>query len=190
MGLTSALNTSVNGLSLNETAIAVVGNNIANADTNGFKAADVLFSTQLSQTLSIGSAPTATNGGTNPQQIGLGAQIAAIQTDFSEGSITNTSSPSDLAIQGNGFFVLNSPQGQVYTRDGDFTLSSSNELVNAQGFAVQGYGVDNNFNLVTSQLQNLTIPLGQLNVAQQTSKVTMNGALLPTGRSPRRVRTY
>ena len=117
MGLTSALNTSVNGLSLNETAIAVIGNNIANADTNGFKAADVLFSTQLSQTLSIGSAPTATNGGTNPQQIGLGAQIAAIQTDFSEGSITNTSSPSDLAIQGNGFFVLKSPQGQVYTRD-------------------------------------------------------------------------
>jgi flagellar hook protein FlgE len=181
MGLTSALNTSVNGLSLNETAIAVVGNNIANADTNGFKAADVLFSTQLSQTLSIGSAPTATNGGTNPEQIGLGAQIAAIQTNFSEGSITNTSSPSDLAIQGNGFFVLNSPQGQVYTRDGNFTLSSSNELVNAQGFAVQGFGVDNNFNLVTSQLQNLTIPLGQLNVAQQTSKVTMNGALLPTG---------
>lgn len=181
MSLTSALNTSVNALSLNETAIAVIGNNIANADTNGFKAADVLFSTQLSQTLSIGSAPTSTNGGTNPQQIGLGSQIAAIQTDFSQGSITNTSIPSDLAIQGNGFFILNSSQGPVYTRDGDFTLSSNNQLVNSAGDAVQGYGVDSNFNLVTTQLQNLTIPLGSLNVAQQTSQVSMNGALLPTG---------
>ena len=63
MGLTSALNTSVNGLSLNETAIAVIGNNIANADTNGFKSSDTLFTTQLSQTLSVGSGPTATNGG-------------------------------------------------------------------------------------------------------------------------------
>src|SRR5580704_2217683 len=181
MGLTSALNTSVNGLSLNETAIAVIGNNIANADTNGFKSSNVLFTTQLSQTLSVGSGPTATNGGTNPQQIGLGASIATIATDFSQGSITNTSSPSDLAIQGTGFFILNSPQGDVYTRDGGFTLSANNQLVNAEGFAVQGFGVDSNFNLVTSHLQNISIPLGNLNVAQQTSQVSMNGALSPTG---------
>ena len=181
MGLTSALNTSVNGLSLNETAIAVIGNNIANADTNGFKASNALFTTQLSQTLSIGSAPTATNGGTNPQQIGLGASIATIATDFTEGSITNTSSPSDLAIQGDGFFVLNSPSGDVYTRDGNFTLSANSQLVNPQGFAVQGFGVDSNFNLITSHLQNISIPLGNLNVAQQTSQISMNGALLPTG---------
>jgi flagellar hook protein FlgE len=181
MGLTSALNTSVNGLSLNETAIAVIGNNIANADTNGFKASDVLFTTQLSQTLSVGSGPTATNGGTNPQQIGLGASIATIATDFSEGSITNTSSPSDMAIQGQGFFVLNSPSGNVYTRDGSFSLSANDTLVNPEGFAVQGFGVDSNFNLVTSHLQNISIPIGNLNVAQQTSQISMNGALLPTG---------
>jgi flagellar hook protein FlgE len=181
MGLTSALNTSVNALNVNETAMAVIGNNIANADTNGFKASDVLFSTQLSQTLSIGSAPTATNGGTNPQQVGLGSQISAIETDFSQGSLTDTSIPSDLAIQGNGFFILNGSQGQAYTRDGDFTLSSNNQLVNANGDFVQGYGIDSNFNLVTSSLQNLSIPLGQLNVAQQTSDVTMEGALSPSG---------
>ncbi|HEV8002139.1 MAG TPA: flagellar hook-basal body complex protein, partial [Planctomycetaceae bacterium] len=136
---------------------------------------------QLSQTLSIGSAPTATNGGTNPQQIGLGASIATIATDFTEGSITNTSSPSDLAIQGDGFFVLNSPSGDVYTRDGNFTLSANSQLVNPQGFSVQGFGVDSNFNLITSHLQNISIPLGNLNVAQQTSQISMNGALLPTG---------
>jgi flagellar hook protein FlgE len=181
MSLTSALNTSVNALSINETAIAVIGNNVANADTDGFKASDVLFSTQLAQTLSLGSGPTSTNGGTDPQQIGLGANIASIATDFTEGSVSNTGIPSNLAIQGNGFFILNSPSGDVYSRNGNFSLSANNELVNPQGLAVQGYGVDSNFNLVTSSLQNISIPVGSLYTSQQTSQVTMNGALLPSG---------
>ncbi len=181
MGLTSAQNTSVNGLSINEKWIDVIGNNIANAGTNGFKASNVLFTTQLAQTLSVGSAPTPSNGGTNPMQIGLGATIGSISTDFTQGSITTSSSPSDLAIQGDGFFILKGPSGDVYTRDGSFTLNASSQLVNNQGFTVQGFGVDNNFNLVTTQLQNITIPLGNLNVAQQTSNISISGALLPTG---------
>jgi flagellar hook protein FlgE len=179
--LTAAMNSSVNALSLNETAIAVIGNNIANADTNGFKASNVLFTTQLSQTLSAGSAPTSTNGGTNPEQIGLGASISATEIDFSQGSITNTDVPSDLAIQGNGFFILNTSAGNVYTRDGGFSLNANNQLVNAQGYAVQGYGVNSSFQLQTTQLTNLSIPLGNLNVAQQTTNLAINGALLPTG---------
>src|SRR5579872_3576325 len=107
MGLTSALNTSLNGLSLNETEINVLGNNISNAGTTGFKASSVSFQTQLAQSLSFGSAPSATDGGTNPLQIGLGAEVASISADFSQGSITATSTPSDLAIQGDGFFVMN-----------------------------------------------------------------------------------
>src|SRR5580704_15816270 len=103
MGLTSALNTSVNGLSLNETAIAVIGNNIANADTNGFKSSNVLFTTQLSQTLSVGSGPTATNGGTNPQQIGLGASIATIATDFSEGASPTPAAPRTWRFKARAF---------------------------------------------------------------------------------------
>jgi flagellar hook protein FlgE len=179
--LTSAMNTSVNALALNETAISVIGNNIANADTNGFKASNVLFTTQLSQTLSAGSAPTSSNGGTNPQQIGLGASIAATEGDFTQGSITNTSIPSNLAIQGNGFFVLNTSSGTAYTRDGDFSLNADNQLVTASGADVQGYGVDSSFNLNTGQLQNLTVPLGNLNVAQQTTNLSIEGALIPTG---------
>ena len=179
--LTSAMNTSVNALALNETAISVIGNNIANADTNGFKASTVLFTTQLSQTLSAGSAPTSTNGGTNPLQVGLGASIAATESDFTEGSLTNTSIPSNLAIQGNGFFVLNNSSGTAYTRDGDFSLNANNQLVTASGADVQGYGVDSSFKLNTSQLQNLTIPLGNLNVAQQTTSLSIDGALVPTG---------
>jgi flagellar hook protein FlgE len=181
MGLTSALNTSLNGLVLNETMIDVLGNNIANAGTNGFKSSQAQFTTQLSRTLSVGSRPTATNGGTNPRQIGLGATTAAIVRDFSQGSITNSSSPSDLAIEGDGFFVMQNSDGISYTRNGSFSRNSNSILTNASGLKVQGYAVDDNFNLITTQLSDLSIPLGDLNVAQQTENAIMNGALLPTG---------
>lgn len=181
MGLTSALNTSLNGLALNETSIDVLGNNIANAGTNGFKSSQVLFTTQLSRTISIGSRPTETNGGTNPRQVGLGATTAAVVRDFAQGSITNSSSPSDLAIQGNGFFIVKGSEGSVYTRDGNFALNSNSELANPQGLIVQGYGIDSDFNLVTTQLAPIRVPLGDLQVAQQTKQVVMGGALSPTG---------
>ncbi len=141
MGLTTALNTSLNGLHLNETAIEVIGNNIANAATNGFKASSVQFTTQLSRTLSVGSAPQGQNGGTNPRQVGLGATTAAIRRDISQGAITTSSSPSDLAIEGDGFFVLSGSDGQVYTRNGNFTRNNQSQLVNAGGLRVRGYGL-------------------------------------------------
>jgi len=183
MGLTSALNTSLNGLSLNETEINVLGNNISNAGTTGFKASNASFQTQLAQSLSFGSAPSATNGGTNPEQIGLGAEVAAISADFSQGSITATSTPSDLAIQGDGFFILNngSTGGQVYTRNGQFTLNAVNQLTNSAGQQVMGYGVDANFNLITTGLTQLSIPLGSLHLAQATTNVQVGGALSPQG---------
>jgi flagellar hook protein FlgE len=181
MGLTSALNTSLNGLALNETTIDVLGNNIANAGTNGFKTSSVRFQTQLSRTLSVGSRPTESTGGTNPRQIGLGASVSVISRDFTQGSISNSTSPSDLAIQGNGFFILDGPNGRVYSRNGNFSLNSDSQLVNDQGMFVQGYTVDNNFNLITTQLSPLTVPIGDLNVAQRTTQLSMGGALLPTG---------
>lgn len=181
MGLTSAMNTSLNGLALNEVAIDVLGNNIANAGTNGFKASTALFATQLARTFSVGSRPTATNGGTNPRQIGLGASTAAIFRDFTQGSITNSTSPSDLAIQGDGFFVVGGSQGTLYTRNGNFTLNGENVLVNAQGMRVQGYGVTDDFRLITTSLSDLEIPLGELNVAQQTQNVTIDGTLFAAG---------
>jgi flagellar hook protein FlgE len=181
MGLTSALNTSLIGLTLNETAIDVVGNNIANAGTNGFKASTVLFATQLSRTLSIGSAPTATDGGTNPRQIGLGALVAAINKNFAQGGITNGTNPSDLAIQGDGFFIVEGPDGDVYTRDGSFALNSQNLLVNNLGLRVQGFGVDSDFNIISTQLTDISIPVGNLIIAQQTDNIALSGALLSTG---------
>ncbi len=181
MGLTSTLNTSLNGLSLNEVAIDVLGNNIANAGTNGFKASNVLFTTQLSRTLSVGSRPTGQLGGTNPRQTGLGAMVSAIQKDFTQGSVTNSTSPSDLAIQGDGFFVLDGPAGDVYSRNGNFSLNSQNILVNAQGLRVQGYGVNDRFDLVTTGMTDMSIPLGELSVAERTQNVVMTGALRSSG---------
>lgn len=181
MGLTSAMNTSLNGLQLNEVSIDVLGNNIANAGTNGFKASTVRFQTQLARTLSVGSRPTATQGGTNPRQIGLGASVSVISKDFTQGSVTNSSSPSDLAIQGNGFFILDGPNGRVYSRNGNFSLNSNSNLVNDQGMFVQGYGVDRDFNLVRTQLVDMNIPIGNLNIAQQTTQLSLTGALFPAG---------
>ncbi len=182
MGLTSALNTSLNALSLNETAISIIGNNIANANTTGFKSSDIEFATQLSQTLSFGSAPNGTiDGGTNPVQVGLGATTAAVSTNFGQGSLETTNNPANLAIQGDGLFVLQSAGGPVYSRDGSFSLSSSNQLQNSQGLPVQGFAVDSNYNLVTTGTSNISIPLGQAHIAQATSNVAMTGALDPTG---------
>ena len=181
MGLTSALTTSLNGLALNEQTIDVLGNNIANAGTNGFKSSSVLFQTQLSRTMSVGSRPTALNGGTNPMQIGLGAMSASIVRDFSQGSVTNSTSPSDLAIQGDGFFIVRGANGDMYTRAGNFNLSSDDLLVTPEGLRVQGYGVDDDFNLITTQLTDIVIPLGDLVVAQQTQNAYIGGALLSTG---------
>ncbi len=181
MGLTSALNTSLNGLALNETSIDVLGNNIANAGTNGFKASSVRFATQLSRTFSVGTRPTDGFGGTNPLQVGLGAAVSVISRDFGQGSITNSTSPSDLAIQGSGFFVLDGPNGRAYTRNGNFSLNSNSQLINDQGAFVLGYSIDDNFTLVTTELSPLRIPLGDLNIAQRTQAAKLGGALFPSG---------
>jgi len=178
MGLTTALNTSLNGLALNETAIEVIGNNIANANTNGFKSSSVEFTTQLARTLSVGSEVQGANGGTNPRQVGLGAAVAAIRRDISQGAITTSTSPSDLAIEGSGFFILQGTQGPVYTRNGNFTLNKSNQLVNAQGLKVQGYSVDDQNNIVATEIVDIEFPNASKPVAQATTSVRIEGSLL------------
>src|SRR3970040_2156106 len=100
MGLQSAMTTALTGLQAAETSIDVVGNNVANSNTIGFKESNVLFATQFLQTQSIGSAPSDTQGGTNPRQIGLGVKVAAINPDFTQGTVQISSNPLDVGIQG------------------------------------------------------------------------------------------
>ncbi len=182
MGLTSSLSTALTGLNAAETQIDVLGNNLANSQTIGFKASDVTFANQFLQTLSLGAAPTPDNGGTNPRQTGLGVQVAAITPKFSQGTIQISSSPSDLAIQGDGFFIVEgADKEQLYTRNGNFKLNSANELVAANGNRLLGYGVDDVFRIQTTNLVPLKIPLGSEAVAKATENVVMEGTLTPNG---------
>ncbi|SMP62305.1 flagellar hook protein FlgE [Neorhodopirellula lusitana] len=182
MGLQSALTTALTGLSAAETQIDVIGNNLANSQTVGFKSSDVVFATQFLQTLSLGSSPSDNNGGTNPRQIGLGVQVAEIAANHNQGTIEISSSSSDLAIQGDGFFQVEANNGEtLYTRNGIFKLNSAAELVNATGQRLLGYGVDDSFNVQSSQLTPLTIPLGTKTVAKATENVSFEGTLTPEG---------
>ena len=182
MGLASSLSTALTGLNAAETQIDVLGNNLANSQTVGFKSSEVVFATQFLQTLSLGAAPSDFNGGTDPRQTGLGVQVAAISPDFSQGTIQISSSPSDLAIQGEGMFIVEGGQGeQLYTRSGIFNLNSENELVTSTGNRLLGYGIDEQFRVQSTQLVPMEIPLGSEAVAQATESVTMEGTLTPNG---------
>ncbi|HEX6963163.1 MAG TPA: flagellar hook-basal body complex protein [Lacipirellula sp.] len=180
MGLQSALSTALTGMTAAETSIDVVGNNVANANTVGFKESSVSFATQFLQTQSIGSAPTDSRGGTNPRQIGLGTKVAEITPDFTQGTVEISSNPLDLAIQGDGFFIVQGPQGeQLYTRNGQFKTNSNNEIVTLTGHRVLGYSVDANFEIQPTGLTPLQIPLGAAAVAQATENVILKGGLIP-----------
>ncbi len=182
MGLTSSLSTALTGMNAAEAQIDVLGNNLANSQTVGFKSSEVVFATQFLQTLSLGAAPTADNGGTNPRQVGLGVQVAGINQNFRQGTIEISSNPSDLAIQGDGFFQVEGNQGEtLYTRNGVFRLNASNELVTSTGNRLLGYTVDDQFNIQTSRTVPLTVPLGTEAVAKATTSVTMQGTLSAQG---------
>lgn len=182
MGLASALSTALTGLTAAETTIDVVGNNLANTNTVGFKASQAAFATQFLQTRSLGAAPTTNSGGTNPRQVGLGTMVTSITPDFSQGTIEVSSSSTDLAIQGEGFFIVQATSGEnLYTRNGIFKLNSESQLVTIAGNRLLGYTVDDQFEIQSTVLQALNIPLGAAAVAEATQNVYLEGALSPTG---------
>jgi flagellar hook protein FlgE len=184
MASTTAFFTGLSGLNANARNLDVIGNNIANVNTTAFKSNRMLFSSQFSRTFSIGSIPSADSGGTNPGQIGLGVAIAGTQRDFSSGALSTTGDQRDLAIEGNGFFIVNRAGSQHYTRAGAFRQNSENDLVNVSGDRVQGYSVDSDFNIVPGRLGDLNIPIGQLTLAQATRNVRFTGNLNANGTLP------
>jgi len=182
MGLTSTLYSGLSGLDANGMQFEVIGNNIANVNTTGFKARRVLFQTQFAKTLDIGSLATGTFGGTNPMQIGLGTQVAQIDTDFAMGSVEVTGINSDLAIEGSGFFILKDEGGQnTYSRDGAFTVNNQGYLVSSTGKFVQGYLADSDFNIIPGAVGDLEVPLGFLTIARATQDAVIQGNLNAAG---------
>ena len=184
MGSTTALLTGLTGLNANSRHLEVIGNNIANANTTAFKSSRMLFSTAMQRTIHIGSQPGDFTGGTNPYQIGLGVNIAGVQHDFTQGSFQPTGDARDLAIEGDGFFVVRRGEDQVYTRAGAFRQDADGNLVTIDGDLVMGYTVDDEYELVDGVLSELSIPLGARAVAEASEYVRVVGNLNAAGSLP------
>ncbi|MEO0715387.1 MAG: flagellar hook-basal body complex protein [Planctomycetota bacterium] len=127
---TTAMLTGLSGLSVHSRWTDVAGNNIANSSTTAFKSSRLQFENVFSRTLSIGSPPGTSTGGTNPYQVGLGVAISGTQRDMSGGSVNATGDARDLAVDGRGFFVVEQAGETFYTRDGAFRQDEQNNLVN------------------------------------------------------------
>lgn len=185
MASTTALFTGLSGLNANSRLIDVIGNNISNVNTTAYKSNRVMFGSMFNRTFSIGSAPGVNSGGTNPGQVGLGVQATGTQRNFGNGAINATGDSRDMAIEGEGFFVVQRAGGElVYTRAGSFRPNSSNQLVTLSGERLMGYGVDSRFNLDKSNINPVSIPLGSLTIAEPTTLATFSGNLNKNGSLP------
>ncbi len=168
----------VSGLRAHQTMMDVVGNNIANVNTTGFKKSDAIFQDVLSQTLNGAGAPTEALGGTNAAQIGLGAQLGAIAQNFLQGALQNTGRDLDLALQGDGFFSLEESGAQLYTRAGSFFVDSNGNLVSSSGAFVQGWTADAAGTVTTSgPAGRISIPVGDQVAPVITSEINLGGNL-------------
>ncbi|MBI5443085.1 MAG: flagellar hook-basal body complex protein [Deltaproteobacteria bacterium] len=133
----------ISGLRNHQQSMDVLGNNIANVNTVGFKASRVSFTDTLSQTISGGREGGATSGGQNPTQIGLGMTVSSVSRNFSQGPLQTTGNALDLAIQGSGFFIVGQGDSFFYTRSGVFGVDNENQLVTDSGDLIYGW-VDTN----------------------------------------------
>lgn len=161
----------ISGLRNFQTKLDVIGNNIANVNTYGFKKGRVIFKDLISQTTQGASAPGANLGGTNPKQIGLGSQLAAIDTIHDAGSKQTTNRTLDCAISGDGYFVVQDGNEQYFTRAGNFYLDSNGTLVTADGKKVL---MDNEAAIPTDATE---ITIGQ----DGTVSYTQNNTLVTAG---------
>ncbi|HEV7210292.1 MAG TPA: flagellar hook-basal body complex protein, partial [Blastococcus sp.] len=171
-----SLFSAISGLQAHQTKMDVVGNNIANVNTVGFKSSTTVFEDTLSQILHNGSAPTANAGGTNPAQVGLGVKVAEITTNFGQGSAQSTGRASDFMISGDGFFVTKSGNQQTYTRAGSFDFDGSGRLVTPDGNVLQGWMATNGAVNTNGPIGDLSVPFGQTlpPVATTTGAITGN----------------
>lgn len=173
-----AMSSALSGLRNHQLMLDVVGNDIANVSTVGFKSSTAIFSDLLTQTLKGAGAPSAGLGGTNAAQIGLGARLAGTVQSFTQGSLQNTGRSTDLAIQGDGFFVVQSNGQQMYTRAGAFTLDANGGLMTPDGAFVQGWQANAAGVIDTNAPTGpLTIRVGDLLAPVQTTTVNVGGNL-------------
>ena len=177
MASTTAFYTAFSGLSAHARRLDVIGNNIANVNTTAYKQTRLNLENQFPRDFSVGTAPGDTIGGTNPYQIGLGVGVSGTQRNFSTGSISPTGNPRDVAIDGDGLFIVERDDQRFYTRNGAFRLDVNENLVTVDGESVLGYGVDSDYNIVEGTLAPINIQIGTLQIAEPTTLVDMAGNL-------------
>lgn len=171
----------VSGLQAHQVAMDVEGNNIANVNTVGFKYSRANFADMLSQTSKIASAPEGGLGGTNAVQVGLGSSVASVSKIFSQGSLEKTDRATDIALQGDGFFVVSADNGKSYkyTRAGDFKFDANGMFVDGNGYMLQGWLLDRESGKVdtSSTIKNIQIDSSLTMPANPTSTVKLKANL-------------
>lgn len=188
-----ALWSGVTGLQAHQVAMDVEGNNIANVNTVGFKYSRASFADLFSQTQKVATAPQGNLGGKNSMQIGLGSTVNTVTKIFKQGTIQTTDKQSDMAIQGDGFFVVSADGGKtyMYTRNGDFSLDSQGNFVDRNGYIVQGWMRNEDTGIIdpTGPLDNIVIEPGMSMEANPTSELAIianlnSGSNIGTKNSP------
>lgn len=172
----------VSGLQNHQTRMDVIGNNVANVNTTGFKKGRVTFQDILSQTLTGAAKPTDERGGLNPKQVGLGMTVASIDTLMGQGSVQTTGKNTDLAITGEGFFTMKQGERTFYTRNGNFMIDRDGGFVNANGLKVQGWNavtLQNGDRIINTSapLDDIQIPIMEKLEARETTMVRVKSNL-------------
>ena len=158
------------GLAANSVALNTIGNNLANLNTTGYKKENAHFADLYYQNIG-------TTGANSPVQVGFGTRVSSIDTDFVQGNIEPTSSPTDIAINGNGFFVVRNGGVQQLTRTGNFNLDAGGNLITSGGQSVMGYPANGGVANTNSSLVVLKVPVGVTQTPHATSSFSMTGSL-------------
>jgi flagellar hook protein FlgE len=175
----------VSGLRSHQTMMDVVGNNIANVNTAGYKGSSVVFADTLSQLTKAAGAPTDAAAGTNPAQVGLGVRVQAIAQNMGQGSAQATGKSTDLMLQGDGMFAVQQGDGTFYSRNGSFTLDANGSVVTNDGGYVMGWKADAAGEVNTnSQIGKLVIPSDTVMPAVETTKAEFKGNIDRTFKPP------
>lgn len=172
--------TAISSLTLHQNYLDVIADNLANANTTGYKSSRVVFQDQFAQLMSSGSAPTSVLGGINPTQVGLGVKVGYISPMFTQGMLQSTSRSTDLAIQGNGFFIYKQAGEARYSREGSLEIDATGYLVNnSTGMRIQGWmlPVGSTGNVDTNQAPSDMRITMDSSIAQQTTSVELSGNL-------------
>ena len=170
----------VSGLKAHQTGMDVIGNNIANVNTTGFKSARTTFADTLSQTLTAASGSNDTVGGKNPKQIGLGSVVASVDNIFTDGSPQSTGKNTDMALSGSGLFIVKQGKQTYYTRNGAFSFDENGNFVNSNGLFVQGWKATDGVlpeSTTEANMQNIQLQAGSVMEPKLTSQTIYSNNL-------------